>query len=77
MLRQPASGRVAIDVVDGKTLMMGRKVSPEVSLRPRKKGIGVAAFYIKRFLTSGYRECMATELRCEVQTVKSTAARNG
>jgi len=54
MLRQLASGRARTDVVGGKALMIARKVSPEVSLRPRKERIGSSIFYISSVPENSY-----------------------
>jgi len=73
MLRQLGRGRVFIEVVGRKALMMARNVSPEVSPRPRKEKIDGEIFYIRCCNTDSYRKRMEAGFRLEVQSVKSTA----
>lgn len=63
ILSHLASGRVGIEVVGGKALMMARNVSPEVSLRPKEERIGGAIFYIRCCNTDSYRKRMEAGFR--------------
>lgn len=65
-----ASGRAGIPVVGGKAPMMAKKVSPEVSLRPKKERIGGVIFCISCLIEDSYSERMASGFRGEVQSVK-------